>query len=811
MIDQSALLALRAAEQARLETALAGSSRTIAPAAQATRRGGGALAAASGHQPDQAPADGAALGALVPAAGSGGDGAAAAAATGQQGDPPAADGAALGALVPAAVPQAEPAAEGGQIVPAAAAGADSSALAPAPAASGEAPSCAKEARAAAEEQHREAERAWRQRLREGLRELKGRDYIRVALKVAAPSLLNPEDDALEALTTDSVKRLHDEFARLQEQAEKGGVQPRALVRAMQQLYLAESCRDASLSLSTETADEEALRQLTERTEEFAPALEAMRTLAVDKAIFAHLADADEEANEEHASEADVDDLDYERELVSRQDSGLVLPDGWRVEWVQVGKRQMKHFIDQDGRRYTSHRQARAALAELEACRAEAERIAAENAASLAAAAAAPDGGPKRVRLRGKVSASSLGEQLFGVGGLEAAFEEALGDALGEVLGPAGGAENGSCGSGAAAKPGAKQTAAPPPEVRPGAMVVLKGLVAKPELNGQQGRLLALHPQTGRWEAQLADRSKVNVRPANFDVVAPRALALAAKGQPKKRPAASPAPGAPASKALAAEGRGRGPADEEMPAAAAAPGAPASKAPAPARRRKQWHEGQAAATSAAGARRGVLEVARASAAVNSGAPVAPKAPRGPRGLGALPEHAVSTGGLQRRRSSQSPLGQARGHTASSLNVDLRRQETDRINRDNERLLERLRKTRPEVPSSKLLRMHSEECGRLLVMSSVSKRLSGGWDEEKSRLGIGDADGESSPPSPILGPQHDRGHHPGSPYARTLRPPAPPPQRRAGSRPSSAGASRPASARCPASARWREHVRRRLQFE
>ncbi|CAK0813278.1 unnamed protein product, partial [Prorocentrum cordatum] len=38
MIDQSALLALRAAEQARLETALAGSSRTIAPAAQATRR-----------------------------------------------------------------------------------------------------------------------------------------------------------------------------------------------------------------------------------------------------------------------------------------------------------------------------------------------------------------------------------------------------------------------------------------------------------------------------------------------------------------------------------------------------------------------------------------------------------------------------------------------------------------------------------------------------------------------------------------------------------------------------------------------------
>lgn len=406
-----------------------------------------------------------------------------------------------------------------------------------------------------EEQHREAERAWRQRLREGLRELKGSDYIRVALKVAAPSLLSSEDDALEALTPDIVKRLHDEFARLQEQAEKGGVRPRALVRAMQQLYLAESCRDASLSLSTETADEEALRQLTERTEEFAPALDMMRTLAVDKAIFAHLADADEEANEEHASEEDVDDLDYERELVSRQDSGLVLPDGWSVEWVQTGKRQMKHFIDQDGRRYTSHRQARAALAELEACRAEAERIAAENAASLAAAAAAPDGGPKRVRLRGKVSEASLGESLFGAGGLEAAFEEALGDALGEIIGSANGAENGK--SGTAVKSGVQKAATPSPEAKPGAKVVLKGLVAKPELNGQQGRLLAYNTQTGRWETQLADRSKVNVKPANFDVVAPRALILATKGQPKKRPAPSPAPGAPPSKAPAAEGRGRG--------------------------------------------------------------------------------------------------------------------------------------------------------------------------------------------------------------------------------------------------------------
>merc|ERR1740123_2872342 len=103
---------------------------------------------------------------------------------------------------------------------------------------------------------------------------------------------------------------------------------------MQMLYMAESHEDASLSLGTETADEEALRQLTERTEEFAPALSAMRSLAVDREIFAHLADSlMEEEQEDETAESEGSDI--EKELLGRREAApVVLPTGWRLEWVK---------------------------------------------------------------------------------------------------------------------------------------------------------------------------------------------------------------------------------------------------------------------------------------------------------------------------------------------------------------------------------------------------------------------------------------------------------------------------------------------
>jgi len=63
---------------------------------------------------------------------------------------------------------------------------------------------------------------------------------------------------------------------------KGARKPRALVQLMQELYLESSEQAASSTWRPETSDEEALRQLAQRAEEIAPALAAMRSLAVDR-------------------------------------------------------------------------------------------------------------------------------------------------------------------------------------------------------------------------------------------------------------------------------------------------------------------------------------------------------------------------------------------------------------------------------------------------------------------------------------------------------------------------------------------------
>jgi len=152
--------------------------------------------------------------------------------------------------------------------------------------------------------------AWKIKLAEGLQDLRHSEHVRAAVQVAAPSLLEDANNSLNSLTPDQVTRLHDELVKLQAQDDSIAPKPRALVRAMQALYAAESAEDASLSLSVETADEEALHQLTERTQEFAPALEAMRSVAVDCAIFDHLKDkATEDVTEKPDSESEGSDLE----------------------------------------------------------------------------------------------------------------------------------------------------------------------------------------------------------------------------------------------------------------------------------------------------------------------------------------------------------------------------------------------------------------------------------------------------------------------------------------------------------------------
>eukprot|EP00439_Symbiodinium_sp_Y106_P032713 s197_g3.t3 len=238
-----------------------------------------------------------------------------------------------------------------------------------------------------EEKRKAVELAWRRQLAAAFRELRRSEHVKHALEVACPGMVEkavaadaqaekeemPEEQEQDAdllslgIGPEHVKRLYDELQRLLEQAEKGAAKPRALVRAMQMLYLAESISDAVASLKPETADEEALSQLTERTQEFAPALDAMRSLAVDRDVFAHLADElVEEHCEAHESESEASDLNKELVGKKNEPAPVVLPPGWRMEWVKRKKKEMREFVDPQGNRYRNVKEVRAALLEVEA-------------------------------------------------------------------------------------------------------------------------------------------------------------------------------------------------------------------------------------------------------------------------------------------------------------------------------------------------------------------------------------------------------------------------------------------------------------
>eukprot|EP00928_Gymnodinium_smaydae_P054177 TRINITY_DN37996_c0_g1_i1.p1 TRINITY_DN37996_c0_g1~~TRINITY_DN37996_c0_g1_i1.p1 ORF type:complete len:2222 (-),score=588.26 TRINITY_DN37996_c0_g1_i1:198-6863(-) len=402
------------------------------------------------------------------------------------------------------------------------------------------------------------ENTWRQLLVDGLRQMKGDQLLTAALKIAVPGS-SGDDEGLRVMMPDQVRRLHDELARLKNQEDVAPPRPRALVRAMQALYAAETAADASLSLSTETADEQALAELTERSQEFAPALAGMRAMATDREIFSHLADKLDEDGDVALSESEGSDICKD---VDAEPAPVVLPPGWRLEWVRKKKKETKEFVDPQGNRYRSVREVRIALAAWEAR----ER-------AIAAAMEAASGPPaKRMRLRAKVNAATVlgsgdgkdaaeDDSLFGEGGLEAAFEEALEGAL-EASGV--GADITEADAAALSKAPVRSAASPRPATKvaaaliaptaphPGATVKLRGLVAKPELNDQVGTLKNFNAETGRWECQLAKGGKVNVKPANFELQAPKS-----SGKRLSNGAAEPRPRAKAKAANGGRGRGRG--------------------------------------------------------------------------------------------------------------------------------------------------------------------------------------------------------------------------------------------------------------
>eukprot|EP00930_Biecheleria_cincta_P096577 TRINITY_DN88400_c0_g1_i1.p1 TRINITY_DN88400_c0_g1~~TRINITY_DN88400_c0_g1_i1.p1 ORF type:complete len:2469 (+),score=622.90 TRINITY_DN88400_c0_g1_i1:85-7491(+) len=416
------------------------------------------------------------------------------------------------------------------------------------------------------------ELAWRRKLATALKNLKRSEHVKSALEVAAPGVMEKaveaeqkallkekgveqdQDDEEQAdllslgIGPEHVKRLHDELVRLLELAEKGAAKPRALVRAMQMLYLAESVADAVGSLRSETADEEALQELTARSEEFAPALGMMRSLAVDRDVFSHLAeDLDEENPEVAESESEASDVEKDLAGKKNEMAPVVLPPGWRLEWVKRKKNEMREFVDPNGVRYRNVREVRAALLEWEA------REAALAAAAKAAEALANAPPPKRIRLRKKCHNSAFDPPCMDAATtapVRAALEEAFAQDLLAELGVNEGSPAASSSSPAVSSKAfpAHRPAQAEKGLVVGAEVRLGGLMDQLGLNGQRGRLGDYDADTDRWECFLVEGGgKVNIQAGNLEILSLPRLNVAKRMQPQ--PANT--------RAVRAKGRGKG--------------------------------------------------------------------------------------------------------------------------------------------------------------------------------------------------------------------------------------------------------------
>jgi len=153
-----------------------------------------------------------------------------------------------------------------------------------------------------------------------------------------------------------------------------------LVAAMLELHSAASTAEAEerMNLSALSADEEALRLLVQRSQEFVPALSELRRKAVDFEVLQALHNEEQQVPQE---QSDGDSTTHEFgisdssgneavEASARNRYGhtpgqgpLLLPPGWRTETLRRGRRQTERriIVDPTGRRYTNTRDARKAI------------------------------------------------------------------------------------------------------------------------------------------------------------------------------------------------------------------------------------------------------------------------------------------------------------------------------------------------------------------------------------------------------------------------------------------------------------------
>lgn len=137
----------------------------------------------------------------------------------------------------------------------------------------------------------------------------------------------------------------------------------ALASAIQLLHLAPTAEEAveAMCLSSLTADERALQQLSRRSREFVSALAELRVKAVDRALLRKLGGEQEALS----SEGESSEMEF---VLSGSDgegpgpnSDFILPPGWRTEKFRRKSIHVREYVDPHGTRYRTMEAARRAV------------------------------------------------------------------------------------------------------------------------------------------------------------------------------------------------------------------------------------------------------------------------------------------------------------------------------------------------------------------------------------------------------------------------------------------------------------------
>jgi len=166
--------------------------------------------------------------------------------------------------------------------------------------------------------------SWKEVLVSRLKELRKNELVGMVLRQSAPNINAALDGApfpsghgAEDVITAELQVLQKELTG--RKANGASTKSNPLVHALQTLHAAASHEDEALS-RPQTADEAALRHLAMRSREFAPALASLRSCAVDREMFAHLAEKFDEDGDEGCDLDELDDDDDEaRQDCSREE------------------------------------------------------------------------------------------------------------------------------------------------------------------------------------------------------------------------------------------------------------------------------------------------------------------------------------------------------------------------------------------------------------------------------------------------------------------------------------------------------------